>query len=107
MSVFTGLSVCAERKQSDGSCSLDGQIDLALMFRAGAGNAAGQDLASFRNEMAKGRHVLVIQGVDLVDAALADLSSRSSDSISLVHLLYPPLSAAQNGISSSVLGVPN
>lgn len=86
--LITGL-VCAERKQCDGSCSLDGEIDLALVFSAGARNTAGQNLASFRNEMTQRLYVLVIQGIDLVNARLADLSSRSSHSISLNHL-YPP-----------------
>jgi hypothetical protein len=100
------LSVCAERKQCDGACSLDGQIDFALMFRAGSRNTTRKNFAAFGNEMAKCRHVLVINGIDFIDAALADLSSRSSDSVSLNHACVLRISD-QNGISSSVFGAPN
>lgn len=77
------------------------------MLCAGARDAAGQNLASFRDEVTERRYILVIQRVDVIDAALADLSSRSSDSISLIHCVSSVSYRPQNGISSSVLDVPN
>lgn len=79
-------SVCAERKQSDGSCSLNCQIDLTLMLCACTGYTAGKNLASFRYETAKRCNILVINGIDMIYAALADLSLRSSYSISFNHV---------------------
>lgn len=106
--VFIFPSVSAERKQSDGSCSLDSEIDFTLMFCAGSGYTAGQNLASFGNETTQCSNVLVINGVYVIYAALADLSSRSSYSISSDHaLLSSKINVYQNGISSSLEEGPN
>ncbi len=80
--------VCAEWKQSDSSCSLNSEIDFTLMFCACSGYAARKNLTSFGNETAKCSDVFVINGVYVIYAALADLSSRSSCSISSDHASY-------------------
>ena len=100
--------VSAERKQSDSSCSLDSEIDLTLMFSACASYAARKDLTSFGNETAKCGNVFVINGVYVIYAALADLSSRSSYSISSDHAsLSSKINVSQNGMSSSLEACPN
>ncbi len=76
------------------------------MFSACAGDTARKNLASFGNKVTERCYVLVVNGVDLVDAALADLSSRSSHSISFNHVVLH-IDLDQNGMSSSVLGDPN
>ena len=58
------------------------------MFSACASYAARKDLTSFGNETAKCGNVFVINGVYVIYAALADLSSRSSYSISSNHAFY-------------------
>ena len=69
------------------------------MFSACASYAARKDLTSFGNETAKCGNVFVINGVYVIYAALADLSSRSSVSaVTLVNHVFP---SYQNGISSS------
>ncbi len=82
------LSVSAEGKQSDSSCSLDSEIDFTLMLCACSGYTAGQNLASFGNETTQCSNVFIINGVYVIHAALADLSSRSSYSISSNHAFY-------------------
>ena len=77
--------VSAERKQSDSSCSLNSEINLTLMLCACASYTARKNLTSFGNEAAKRSDVFVINGVYVIYAALADLSSRSSCSISSNH----------------------
>ncbi len=100
--------VCAEGKQSDGSCSLDSEVDFTLMFCACSGYAARKNLTSFGNETAKCSDVFVINGVYVIYAALADLSSRSSGSISSDHAsLSSKINVYQNGISSSLEVFPN
>lgn len=97
--------VCAERKERDGSGSFDRQIDFALMLGAGPRDATRKDFPAFGHEMTERRHVLVVDGFDFVGAALADLSSRSSDFVFLKHCRI--LLSDQNGISSSDFADPN
>ncbi len=87
-SSFIIQSVSAERKQGNSSCSLNSEVDLTLMLCACSGYAAGKDLSSFGNETAQGLNVLIINGVYVIYAALADLSSRSSYSVSSNHAFY-------------------
>src|SRR5436190_1448796 len=61
------------RQQGDGARPLDGVRELALMPCAAPGDAAGDDLAPFRDEAAQTSDVLVVDEVDLVRAELADL----------------------------------
>lgn len=77
--------VSAERKQSDSSCSLNSEINLTLMLCACTSYTTRKNLTSFGNEAAKRSNILVINGVYVIYAALADLSSRSSCSISSNH----------------------
>lgn len=58
------------------------------MLCACSGYAAGQNLASFGNETTQCSNVFIINGVYVIHAALADLSSRSSYSISSNHAFY-------------------
>lgn len=58
------------------------------MLCACSGYAAGQNLASFGNETTQCSNVFIINGVYVIYAALADLSSRSSYSISSNHAFY-------------------
>ena len=87
-SSFIIQSVSAERKQGNSSCSLNSEVDLTLMLCACSGYAAGKNLSSFGNETAQGLNVLIINGVYVIYAALADLSSRSSYSVSSNHAFY-------------------
>src|SRR5207253_7377440 len=47
-------------------------LQLALVQRAGAGNAARQDLATLGDELLERLHVLEVDVFDLLDAELAD-----------------------------------
>lgn len=58
------------------------------MLCACSGYATGQNLASFGNETTQCSNVFIINGVYVIHAALADLSSRSSYSISSNHAFY-------------------
>ena len=75
------------------------------MLSASPRDATRKNLAAFGHEMTECRHVLVIDGFDFIDAALADLSSRSSDFVFLKHSRI--LLSDQNGISSSDFADPN
>src|SRR5260370_16077675 len=61
-----------ERPKRHGAGALDGVLQLALMQRAGAGDAAGKDLAALRDELLQHLHVLVVDVLELLDAELAD-----------------------------------
>src|SRR6185312_8816904 len=67
------LSARGERQQGDVAGLLDGRRDATLVRRADAGQAAGHDLALLRHELAEQAHVFVIDGINLLDAELADL----------------------------------
>ncbi len=60
-------------KQGDISGPFYGFRDLALMFRAVAGNPSGNDLASLAYEEPKGPGILVVYSNLLVRAKAADL----------------------------------
>ena len=47
-------------QQSQKARALDGRVELALIQGAGAGQAGRNDLAVFRNEIAQGVNILVI-----------------------------------------------
>ena len=47
------------------------------MMSAGAGNAAGNDLAAFGHEIAEDVRTLVIKGEILISAETAELTARS------------------------------
>ena len=92
LELLLSLLVCAEWKQCDSSCSLDCENNLTLMLCACSGYTTWQNLASFGNETTQSCYVLIINGVDVINTALADLSSWSSYSISSYHDSYPPIS---------------
>src|SRR5581483_2975162 len=52
---------------------LDGRAHAALVRRAYAGQAPGDDLAALGHELAQQAHVLVVDGVNLLHAELAHL----------------------------------
>jgi hypothetical protein len=71
-----GLHSCGaagERHQRDVARALDGYAEPALMARADAGHAAGQNLAALLHELRKNVGALVVDEVHLLDAKLADL----------------------------------
>ena len=63
------------RQESDLTSSLDGLSELTLMHCAGTGGSAGQNLAALRHEAAKLCSVLIIDGLALVSAELANLAA--------------------------------
>src|SRR5687767_4834705 len=63
------------RQQRHRACALDGVSQLALVSRAAARDAAGNDLAPLGDEAAQPAHVLVVDEIDLVRAELTDLPS--------------------------------
>src|SRR4051812_24898239 len=63
------------RDQRQLPCPHDGGAQLALMQRAGARDAAWQDLGALGNERHQQLDVLVVDVVDLVRAELADLAT--------------------------------
>jgi hypothetical protein len=62
-----------EGEQRDVARLLDRERELALMARADARQAAGNDLAALGDEALQQPHVAVADGVDLLRAELADL----------------------------------
>ena len=67
-----------EGQQSDLTSPLDGLGQLTLMHGAGAGGAAGQDLGALGHETTQLGGVLVINGLALVRAELADLAALTA-----------------------------
>ena len=63
----------AEGQQSEMTGTLNSDSQLALVARAGAGHTAGQNLSPLGNETAKLCDVLVIDGLDLINAETANL----------------------------------
>src|SRR5579885_898914 len=61
-----------KRQQGDIARALDGDAEPALMTRADAGHAAGQNLAALLHELRKNIGALVVDEVHLLDAELAD-----------------------------------
>src|SRR5690242_21142885 len=69
-------SVGGERQKRDDARALHRRGQRALVPRAAARDAARQDLASLRHELAQARRVLVVDMFDLVDAERTDLALR-------------------------------
>src|ERR1051325_3158051 len=65
-------SVRGERKQRGDARALDRVLQLALMQRAGAGDAARQDLPALGDELLQHLHVFVVDVLELLHAELAD-----------------------------------
>ena len=62
------------REEGDRPRSLDGVGQLALVPRAAARDAPGDDLPALGDEVAEPANIFVVDQVDLVRAELADLS---------------------------------
>ena len=79
--------------------TLNSDSQLALVARAGAGHTAGQNLSQLGNETAKLCDVLVIDGLDLINAENANIFAAFTSAgtarrsvLSFSHdtnLLYP------------------
>src|SRR5689334_19346031 len=65
-------SVGREREQRRDAGALDGGLQLPLMQRAGAGDAARKDLTALGDELLEGLDVLEVDVLDLLDAELTD-----------------------------------
>lgn len=61
-----------KRQQGDVARALDGHAESALVPRAHAGHAAGQNFAALLHELRKNVRALVVDEVHLLDAKLAD-----------------------------------
>jgi len=62
-----------ERQQRDIACLFDGPGHAPLMRGANAGQAPRNDLAALGNKALQQAHIAVWNGVDFLDAELADL----------------------------------
>src|SRR5699024_11058426 len=63
-------------QQRDHTGTLDGRGQLTLMLGAGAGHAAGQDLAALAGVLhAQAHHVLVVDVLNFIHAELANLAA--------------------------------
>src|SRR5436190_10721258 len=86
-------SVRDVRNQRDLTSALERGLQLPLVHRAGARNAARQDLPALRHERTQQLCVLVIDVVDLVRTELADLAAaehRPALAVCLVARLLLP-----------------
>src|ERR1041385_7186695 len=88
-------SIRGERKQRRDARALDRVLKLALMQRAGPGDAARQDLPALRDELLQHLHVLVIDVLELLDAELADALAAVEE------LLLSALSARTAGLCAA------
>src|SRR5262245_40572418 len=88
------ISICHIRNQRDLTGALDRGLQLALMHRAGARDAARQNLAALGDERPDELHVLVVDVVDLVRAELADLAAAEEGPALALPLLARLLVAA-------------
>src|SRR5471030_1443693 len=82
-------SIGGERNEGDGAGALDRVLQLPLMERTSAGDAARQDLATLRDELLEHLHILEIDVFDLLDAELADPLAP------IKELLFPPGAATR------------
>ena len=57
---------------------LDGDGQLALMERAGAGDTAGDDLGALADILAQTGHILIVDMLDAVYAEAADLAAAAA-----------------------------
>ena len=77
LTVGTAGVIRTHRAAARSHGTLDGRGKLALMLGAGAGHAAGQDLAALAGVLhAQAHHVLIVDMLNLVHAELADLAAR-------------------------------
>src|SRR5512137_1322923 len=67
--------ICRVGQQRQLPSPLDGRLELALVHRAHAGDAARQDLRALGHEGQQHLRVLVVDVVDLLRAELADLAA--------------------------------
>src|SRR6185369_10298193 len=88
-------SVGRERQQRGDARALDRVLELALMQRAGAGDAARKDLPALRDELLQHLHVFVVDVLELLDAELADALAA------IEELLLATLRAAGAGRTSA------
>src|ERR1051325_9573351 len=89
--------VSRERQQRDDARALDRALQLALMQRARAGDAARKNLAALGDELLERLHVFVVDVLDLLDAELAD-ALAAVEELLLAALLSPRGTAgAQQG----------
>src|SRR5471032_2690326 len=94
------------RNQRDLPGALDRRLQLALVLRAGSGNAPRQDLAALGHERPDELHVLVVDVVDLVRAELADLAAtehRAALPLFLVARFLVAAAAASTAAARSSL----
>ena len=80
------------------SGTLDSLGELTLMHGAGAGSAAGKNLAALGKETAKLRSILIINERGLVSTELANLSAPAGLRIGIFiesHWVDPPLQSNQ------------
>ncbi len=82
---FIGLSVGDVRQESDLTGSLYSLGELTLMHCAGAGGAAGQDLAALGHIAAELSGILIVDAGGLVYAKLADFSALAGLGIVLIE----------------------
>ena len=82
---FVSVLLCREGQQGDVARALDGERHLALMFRAVARNAAGQDLSALRDEAAELARVLIVDVIYLVHAERADFLAGTTASVTSDH----------------------
>ena len=62
---------------------LDGGCQIALMARAGAGLAARTNFTPFADEAAQHIGLFVVDGLDLIDAKLANFGARLGTTVSV------------------------
>src|SRR5207249_3177217 len=74
-----GSSVGCERDESERARALDRLLELALVRRAGSGDAPWKDLPSLGNESLKQLGVLVVDERDLLVAESAELSPSEEE----------------------------
>ena len=109
-------SIGCKRQHRGDAGAFDRVLELALMQRASAGDAARKDLPALRDELLQHLHVFVIDVLELLDAELADalaavekllLAARSARSAGSATAAFRPSSTTTRCHGSHVVGSPS
>jgi hypothetical protein len=81
-------SVAAEGQKCEMTRTLNRDSQLTLMMCAGSGNTAGKNLSALGNVTAQFCNILVVNGLDFVNAEAADLSAAFASTGTIIFISH-------------------